>query len=140
MAALLPAWHSGYVLGVLKYKYHPFLPTISFSPPHQGIAYHNLPSTSHPFANRFYQHTSNFFSSNFIEITSKKNKNHPSTYHTTPLPTSSTPQWLLLYPRPIPLLKSGLPNLSTKISTRFLPNVSSFELSSTRIFQHITRY
>lgn len=35
----LPAWHSGYVLGVLKYKYHPFLPTISFSPP-QGIAYY----------------------------------------------------------------------------------------------------
>ena len=86
LAALLPAWHSGYVLGVLKYKYHPFLPTISFSPPHQGIAYHNLPSTSHPFANRFYQHTSNFFSSNFIEITSKKNKKPPFhlPYHTTP--------------------------------------------------------
>jgi len=34
-------WHqknSGWLVGVLEYKYHPFLPTISFSPPHQGIA------------------------------------------------------------------------------------------------------
>jgi len=37
----LAGWHQknrGWLVGVLEYKYHPFLPTISFSPPHQGIA------------------------------------------------------------------------------------------------------
>lgn len=36
----LPAWHSGYVLGLLQYKYRPLLPTILSSPTHQDIAYH----------------------------------------------------------------------------------------------------
>lgn len=92
MAALLPAWHSGYVLGVLKYKYHPFLPdyfVFTTPPRHPILQTYRPPTILSPTA--FIHTLLIFFSSNFIEITSKKNKkNHPSTYHTTPLPTSST--------------------------------------------------
>ena len=83
----LPAWHSGYVLGVLKYKYHPFLPdyfVFTTPPRHPILQTYRPPTILSPTA--FIHTLLIFFSSNFIEITSKKNKKPPFhlPYHTTP--------------------------------------------------------